>query len=347
MVEVEEIYQPSAGRAALPPKATGPRVKGGTAVKKEFYDGAGAAAAGFAPQDSREAARRELAEKIRAQARGSETDGDAGASGVVEVPPRSGAEAELEDGKKLDSMIPLLEEKVVAAEDDSEKVSILAAPLQIEITAELQDLQMDSVRETEKAVRVASATLGVALRELEKRNKEVDSMAPFAKERGSEALKKISTRLESSKGKVDEHKQVRKDYELALAAEKDFGDLATRLAGVEIDCEKAAVMAEPLAKSLDINPEAIGGNDIRETKEALRVASATLAPTMRLISSRATGLKGAIRNKLLDLTARAETAQAMLDTAQKTIEEAQSRYRKCCAICTIAGSCAYRVWLPA
>ena len=58
---------------------------------------------------------------------------------------------------------------------------------------------------------------------------------------------KAKARLDAAKAKINEHRTVRKDYEMALAAEKDFGDLATRLAGVQIDCEKAATMAEPLA----------------------------------------------------------------------------------------------------
>ena len=47
-------------------------------------------------------------------------------------------------------------------------------------------------------------------------------------------------------------------------AEKLFGELASRLAGVEIDCVKAAMMSAPLTKALDTNPHEINASELRK-----------------------------------------------------------------------------------
>uniref|UniRef100_A0A7S4WHN4 Uncharacterized protein n=1 Tax=Alexandrium monilatum TaxID=311494 RepID=A0A7S4WHN4_9DINO len=232
---------------------------------------------------------------------------------------------EEKDAQRVQAMLPKLEERVSAAEDEAEKVTILAAPLAMEAVEELRELQLSSVRETERAVKAALGTVGKVRRELEARGKEVEAMAPLAKESAKEETAKLAARLDAVQARLDEHKSVRKDHELALQAEKLFGELASRLAAVEVDCEKAAMMAEPLGKALDTNPQEIGAAEIREAKEALRVAQATLAPTARLISGKVSGLKGAVRSKMLDLQSRAEASQALLDRTQRTVEEAQSR----------------------
>lgn len=112
---------------------------------------------------------------------------------------------------------------------------------------------------------------------------------------------------------------------MAIATERLFGELSERVTTVELDCEKAAMMAEPLAKELDANPNDINASEIREAKEALRIAQAILGPTARLISGKLVGLKGAVRTKMLQLQSRAASAQALIDKATKTCDEAQSR----------------------
>ncbi|CAK0880860.1 unnamed protein product [Prorocentrum cordatum] len=109
-----------------------------------------------------------------------------------------------------------------------------------------------------------------------------------------------------------------------MAAMKAYDELAKRLSGVEVDCEKAAMMAEPLVTALEEQRDEVTGS-VRETKEALRVAQATLAPMMRLISGKVANLKGTVRNKLLELQARAEASQSLLEKAQSAVDETQSR----------------------
>jgi len=302
-----------------------------TAVKQELLDPTPRPG-----ETEREAKVRVMTERIRAEAKRAREGAEAKAPQAEQqalpppakkkmLDPAAERKREEDDATKIEKMLPVLEEKVTAAEDEAEKVAILAAPLSMEASEELKELQLGAIRETERAVKAAMGNVVVARRELDKRKAEAENFAPIAKDTASDELSKLTLRLDAAQSRLDEHKNVRKDHELAIAAEKLFGELATKLVSVEIDCEKASMMAEPLAKILDTNPQEINATEVRETKEALRVAQATLAPTMRLISGKISGLKGNVRNKMLELQARAEAAQAMLDKAQKTVEESQSR----------------------
>jgi len=222
-------------------------------------------------------------------------------------------------------MLSPLEEKTALVEDEAEKVAILAAPLQMDMVVELKELQLGAIRETERAVKAATAILVGARREIDKRRKEVTVMAPVAQAMAVDEFDKLSQRLDIVETKLDEHKNVRKEHELSLAVERLFDELATRLSSVEIDCEKASTMAEPLGRVLDMSAEASQEVEVREAKEAVRVAQATLAPLLRLINGKLSGLKGATQKKMLDLKVRAEASQAMLEAAQKRVDESQSR----------------------
>jgi len=242
-------------------------------------------------------------------------------------PPAAAAdpEKEDEDSKKLEALLPVLEQKVASAEDEADKVSIIAAPLAMEATEGLRSLQTGAIRETEKAVKAALQVIAVAKREAEKHLAASETFAPVVRDSARDEIQRLMTRIDVAMSKVEEHKNARRDHEQALAAEKLFGELSSRLSSVEIDCEKAAMMSEPLAKVLNTEPDAISAAEIRESREALRIALATLAPTSRLISGKLAGLKGPMRKKMQELQDRAEASQALVDKAQQTVEEAQSR----------------------
>jgi hypothetical protein len=230
-----------------------------------------------------------------------------------------------EDARKTEKFLPVLEEKVQTAEDESEKVSILAAPLAMEADEELRELQLAAVRDTERAVRASTTLITATKREIDKRKAEIVNFAPAAKETAEEELHKFASRLDGAQAKIDEFKTVRKDHEAATAAGKLIGELSMRIAGLEIDCEKAAMMAEPIGKALDnACASDVSPTEIRETKEALRIAQATLAPTHRLIQGKISGLKGPMKNKMADLQAKLEASQALIEKAQKMVEECQA-----------------------
>mmetsp|Transcript_13655 Transcript_13655/g.39341 ORF Transcript_13655/g.39341 Transcript_13655/m.39341 type:complete len:1266 (+) Transcript_13655:64-3861(+) len=240
---------------------------------------------------------------------------------VEVVDPRKEEDA----SQKLESMLPVMEQKVTAAEDEADKVSILAAPLSMDTSEELRSLQTSAIRDTERAVKAALGAISLARREVDRRMKESESFPTLVKESAKEEIAKLTERLDAAQSKVEEHRNVRRDHEQALAAEKLFGDLASRLGGAELDCEKAAMMAEPLAKVLSTDPENVNAAELREAKEALRLAQATLAPTSRLIAVKVEGLKGSVKKRMQELQERAEASQAILDKAKQTVDEAQSR----------------------
>jgi len=275
-------------------------------------------------ETEREAKVRAMAERIRSEARGplARAPGNAASPGSTGV---SNKMREEKDSQKLEAMLPIMENKVATAEDEAEKVSILAAPLAMEAMDELQELQFSAIRDTEMAVKAAMITVNSARREISLRTKEAEAMAPFVRDTAKEEVAKLRARLDEAQSKLDEHRSVRRDYELSLQAEKLFGELASRLATVEVDCEWAAMMAEPLARSADVHPEELNPSEVRETNDALRAARATLAPTLRLIAGRVAGLKGTVREKMMDLQSRAEASQALIDKAQRTVDEAESR----------------------
>lgn len=120
-----------------------------------------------------------------------------------------------------------------AAEDEAEKVAILAAPLSMDASEELRDLQEVAIRDTERAVKAAMGTAGRARREVQLRQREAEAMAPLVRESAREEIAKLLPRLDAAQAKLDEHRSARRDHELTMQAEQLFGDLASRLAGSE------------------------------------------------------------------------------------------------------------------
>lgn len=300
------------------PSDTGPALP----VKQEPVEPA-------ADSSARQAKIRALAEKIRSETRQSRDD-----SAQKTKQQQADKEAALtehsrkkveEETLRVESLVPKLEEKVVNAEDETERVAILAAPLSMDAVEDLKEVQASAIRDTERAVKATKVHLDSTVRELEKIKREAQAIQGGAgKTKLVAELAILEERLQAARAKVDEYKNVRKDHEAATQAEQTLVELSGRLAGVEMDCEKAVMMAEPIAKVLGSTLQELGAADIREAKEALRVAQATLAPTLRLIIGKSAGLKGPVQQKMLDLQTRAEESKSQLDRAQQTVEEAQS-----------------------
>lgn len=234
----------------------------------------------------------------------------------VESAPRQ-AKFKFVDGNRLEAKLPALEQKVLNCQDEVERVEILAAPLaSMEAMSGLQDLQLSAVRDTERAVKATRLNLEQATKELDNIRSDTEAL-PNSKDYLVAKILELAEKLQAASLKLDEHKHVRRDYELAKQADKVWSDLASRLATVEMDCEKAVTMADPAAKA----PTA---TDMHENKEAIRIAQAKLAPTARLIAGKVGLLKGHAKTKMAELLSRAEAAQASLEKAQKRMEEAQS-----------------------
>jgi len=269
----------------------------------------------------RQAKIKALAAQIRAKARraAEEEDAEVEPEEAPRMPPDE------QDTTRLEGMIQGLDQKVAHTEDEIERIGILAAPLSMEVTEDIKELQANAIRDTERAVRAAKLNFDSALRDVDRAEREVAALAAPDQAQFSASLAQLKERLQEAQGKLEDHKNVRRDYEQAAQAGKAFGDLASRLSTVEMDCDKAAIMAEPVAKTLDTNPLELSAADLRETKEAVRIAQAKLAPIARLITAKASGLRGLMLERMTELQARAQSCQAQLDKAQQTMDEAQSR----------------------
>jgi len=120
-----------------------------------------------------------------------------------ELTPAQLQQKEDEDAQKFEKFLPPLEEKVQIVEDEVEKVSILAAPLSMEADGEMRELQLASVRDTERAVRATTSLITGARKELDRRKAEVEGFAPGAKETGENELERLRVRLDTAQAKLD------------------------------------------------------------------------------------------------------------------------------------------------
>jgi len=97
-------------------------------------------------------------------------------------------------------------------------------------------------------------------------------------------------------------------------------ELSEKLAGAEIEVEKAAMMTAPLGGD--------SSEGIKETEMALSAAQSALAQTSRLIESKLRGAektKGPVFDEVKTLQERSKIAQEKLDEVRKTVRETQVR----------------------
>ncbi|CAE7467291.1 unnamed protein product [Symbiodinium sp. CCMP2592] len=219
----------------------------------------------------RQAKIKALAAQIRAKARraAEEEDAEVEPEEAPRMPPDE------QDTARLEGMIQGLDQKVAHTEDEIERIGILAAPLSMEVTEDIKELQANAIRDTERAVRAAKLNFDSALRDVDRAEREVAALAAPDQAQFSASLVQLKERLQEAQGKLEDHKNVRRDYEQAAQAGKAFGDLASRLSTVEMDCDKAAIMAEPVAKTLDTNPQTVPCGTMAGRRGARSSASGT------------------------------------------------------------------------
>mmetsp|Transcript_63686 Transcript_63686/g.177113 ORF Transcript_63686/g.177113 Transcript_63686/m.177113 type:complete len:1974 (+) Transcript_63686:72-5993(+) len=225
--------------------------------------------------------------------------------------------------KQLEEMLPLAMEKVDVAEDEVEKAAIAAAPLNIDTADDLRSVMLGAIKETEQRVRTAQAAIGDARRFIAGKIAQVQRFVPTTKKAALEEFQSLQTRLNEAQEKLTPFKTIRGDYEQRVQAKKLYEELSSKLAGAEIEVEKAAMMTAPL-----------GGDSveaIKETEAALSTAQSALSATTRLIDSRLKAAEkgGAGSTEALEevkmLQDRARQSQEKLDDVRKTVKETQIR----------------------
>lgn len=230
-------------------------------------------------------------------------------------------ERELEEGyvKQLEEMLPPAMEKTDAAEEEIEKVSIAAAPLQIDSADDLRPVMLQAIKETEAKVRAAQSAINEGRRYISAKLAMVGSFAPNAKKTAVDEFTALRERLQEAQSKVDPYKSVRQDYEQRSQMKKLHEELSNKVSGAEIEVEKAAMMTAPMGG--DTN------EGIKETEEALGIAQTALSQTLRAIDAklRGVGATGPLKEDIRTLQERAKTAQGKLDEVRRNIKESQVR----------------------
>eukprot|EP00931_Biecheleriopsis_adriatica_P064024 TRINITY_DN38888_c0_g1_i1.p1 TRINITY_DN38888_c0_g1~~TRINITY_DN38888_c0_g1_i1.p1 ORF type:complete len:1979 (+),score=598.34 TRINITY_DN38888_c0_g1_i1:91-6027(+) len=222
--------------------------------------------------------------------------------------------------QQLEEMMPAAIEKVEGAEDEVEKVCIAAAPLQIESGDDLRPVMLSAIKETEKGVRAAQAAIGEARRFISGKLSQVGRFAPGAKKAAVEEFTALQDKLNEAQTKLNPFKTVRQEYEKRAQSKKLLEELSTKIAGAEIEVEKAAMMTAPLGGD--------SADGIKETETALQTAQSQLAQTNRLVESkiRTTDKNSeAVLEELKALQERGKLAQDKLDEVRKTLKETQVR----------------------
>jgi len=222
--------------------------------------------------------------------------------------------------QQLEEMLPAAMEKTDKAEDEVEKVTIASAPLQVEAGDDLRPVMMQAIKDTEQRVRVAQAAIGEARRFISGKLTLVGRFAPSIKKTAVDEFTGLQDKLNEAQNKLNPFKTVRQDYEQRLQAKKLQEELNSKLAGAEVEVEKAAMMVAPL-----------GGDNqegMKETEMALGTAQSTLSQVSRLIETKLKNVEktpGPLRDEIKGLHDRCKQAQEKLDEVRKSVKETQVR----------------------
>eukprot|EP00928_Gymnodinium_smaydae_P087302 TRINITY_DN71581_c0_g1_i1.p1 TRINITY_DN71581_c0_g1~~TRINITY_DN71581_c0_g1_i1.p1 ORF type:complete len:2009 (+),score=514.05 TRINITY_DN71581_c0_g1_i1:70-6027(+) len=233
------------------------------------------------------------------------------------------AALEMQHSKQLEEMLPVAMEKVDLAEDEVEKAAIAAAPLRIDTADDLRSVMLGAIKETEQRYRAAQAAIGDARRFITSKISQASRFVKSAKKAALEEFSALQTRLNDAQEKLNPYKNVRQDYEQRAAAKKLHEELSGKLAGAEIEVEKAAMMTAPLSGD--------SSDAIKETEAALSSAQSALSQTNRLIEAKlrtADKSDGAGADTLEDIKAlkeRCRQSQEKLDEVRRTMKETQIR----------------------
>jgi len=231
-------------------------------------------------------------------------------------------ERELEGthSKQLEEMLPAVMEKVDVAEDEVEKVAIAAAPLQIDTADDLRPVMLQAIKETEQRFRTAQAAVGEAKRFITGKVQQVQRFVSSTRKQALDEFTTMQDKLNEATKKLEPFKNVRADYEQRVQGRKLYEELSGKLAGAEIEVEKAAMMTAPLGGD--------SAEGIKETETALSAAQSVVSQTSRLIDSKLKAHeknKGPVYDDVKALQERAKQAQEKLDEVRKTVKETQIR----------------------
>ncbi|CAK9063675.1 unnamed protein product [Durusdinium trenchii] len=143
-------------------------------------------------------------------------------------------------------------------------------------------------------------------------------LGPLVKKQAIDEFSSLQERLNAAQKRLNPFKSVRQDYERRAQARKLYEELSSKLAGAEIEVEKAAMMTAPMGTDSD--------EGMKETEATLTLAQTMLAQTNRQVEAKLKQLEDVdFGEQLKGLLERCKLAQEKLDDLRSILRETQVR----------------------
>merc|ERR1719183_2378242 len=101
---------------------------------------------------------------------------------------------------------------------------------------------MQAIKETEQRVRAAQASVGEAKRFIAGKLAQAQRFVGNTKEQAIEDFNALQEKLNEAQEKINPFKNIRADYEQRVQSAKILEELNSKIAGAEIEVEKAAMI---------------------------------------------------------------------------------------------------------
>eukprot|EP00913_Durusdinium_trenchii_P027256 g25571.t1 len=157
----------------------------------------------------------------------------------------------------------------------------------------------------------------------------VGRFAPLVKKQAIDEFSSLQERLNAAQKRLNPFKSVRQDYERRAQARKLYEELSSKLAGAEIEVEKAAMMTAPMGTDSDEGMkerrDRHGQREGEETEATLTLAQTMLAQTNRQVEAKLKQLEDVdFGEQLKGLLERCKLAQEKLDDLRSILRETQA-----------------------
>lgn len=181
---------------------------------------------------------------------------------------------EEEMSTKIGSLMEATWTAITDAEDEVEKVSIAAAPLDTDTGDEMEAVLEEAVAETEQRYKVAMAAL-VEAKKIWSTGKAGSTRLPASmKEEMAGKVGEQETKLKALEGRLSEFKTLRKDYQQRTQDIGAINELTEKAVGAEVSLEQASASA---LETVD---------DIREVEKAAAAAQSVSNQAMKSLTTK-------------------------------------------------------------
>lgn len=226
-------------------------------------------------------------------------------------------EAEEADTKLLMEILPEAHEKTNAAEDMSEKATIVAAML--DMLDDEVDAMRQAVDETEKTTKLAQAAIGEARIFLNAKVAGTRRYCDKVKEKASSELATLQKKVQEAQTRLNPLRTIRMDIEQKRAAETLVADLEQRVAVAEIDLDRTDEMVKSLYAA---TPSQDG---LKHAQQALQSAEEQVSEASALIEKKQETATEIAKQELAKFVHRSEVAHKRITDLKASLKSASER----------------------